>query len=166
MKKILPAIIFFSLISSIAYAKVSYNNKQLAEVQAETVKGFLYDLAQNGLQKEVALIWKPKVAKTIVWLNRVMASKKVFQLETLKNDEALVVKDSIDAIIDVIKGKYPNVSAGTALTRWTSLGRRVIAEYKEKDVKDPQTGKNKKIVYWKLKLKKEKRSKQKIIKTF
>ena len=121
----------------------------------------MYDLAQNGLQKEVALIWKPKVAKTIVWLNRVMASKKVFRLETLKNDEALVVKDSIDAIIDVLNGKYPNISPRAALTRWTSMGQRVIAEYKEKYVKDPKTRKNKKIVYWKLELKKEKQPKQK-----
>tara|TARA_R110002020_G_scaffold216308_4_gene423766 strand:- start:585 stop:1040 length:456 start_codon:yes stop_codon:yes gene_type:complete len=148
MKKILPVIILFFLTSSVAQAKLLYNNKEYGKAQVTTIKGFLYDIAYNGLEKDKAPYWKPQFAKAIVWMDRVVKSKKVYKLEKIaKNgNDADVIKDATDMVIKVLRGDYPNISPKTALSVWVSHGKRVIAEYKR----------NKNKIYWKLELKPEK----------
>ena len=148
MKKIILAIILFFLTSSVAQAKLLYNDKEYRIAQVTTIKGFLYDIAYNGLEKDKAPYWKPQFAKAIVWMDRVVKSKKVYKLEKIAKDgnDAYVIKDATDMVIKVLRGDYSNISPDTALSVWVSYGKRVIAEYKR--------SKNK--IYWKLELKPEK----------
>ena len=148
MKKFILAIILFFLTSSVAQAKLLYNNREYCNIQVITIKGFLYDIAHNGLEKDKALYWKPHFAKAVVWLERVATSKKVYKLEKIAKggNDADVVKDATDMVIKVLRGDYPNISPETALSAWVSYGKRVIAEYKR----------NKNKIYWKLELRPEK----------
>jgi len=149
MKKfILIIILFFLTLSATAQAKLLYNDREYRIAQITTIKGFLYDIAYNGLEKDKAPYWKPQFAKAIVWMDRVVKSKKVYKLEKIaKNgNDADVIKDATDMVIKVLRGDYSNISPDTALHAWVSYGKRVVAEYKR----------NKNKIYWKLELKPEK----------
>ena len=149
MKKfILAIILFFLILSTAAQAKLLYNNKEYGKVQVTTIKGFLYDIAYNGLEKDKAPHWKPQFAKAIVWMDHAVKSKKVYKLEKIAKEgsDASVIKNATDMVIKVLRGDYVDISPDIALSAWVSYGKRVVAEYKR----------NKNKIYWKFKLKPEK----------
>ena len=148
MKKFILATILFFLVPSVVQAKLLYNDKEYGKSQVTTIKGFLYDIAYNGLEKDKASYWRPQFAKAIVWMERAVKSKKVYKLEKIaKNgNDAELIKDATDMVVKVLRGDYPNISPETALTIWVSYGKRVIAEYKR----------NKNKIDWKLELRPEK----------
>ena len=154
MKKVLSIILLCFLFSTGVQARLLYEGKEFKKAQETTIKGFLYDIAFNGMEKDHAVIWKPQFAKTIVWFERVIKAEKIYRLEELvkragPEAEPSIIRDATNMIVRVLKGEYPNISPEVALKTWHSYGKRVVAKYKK-------TG-NK--VYWKFKLKPKKNSK-------
>ena len=145
MKKVLSIIFLCFLFATGAQARLLYEDKEYAETQETTIKGFLYDIAYNGMPEDEAAVWRPQFARAIVWFERAMKSKKIYRLEKLakKGKEATVIKDATDIVIKILKGEYPGISPKIALDTWVSYDKRVVAEYK----------KNGNTIHWKFELK-------------
>lgn len=144
------------LFSTVAQARLFYEGKEFKKIQETTIKGFLYDIAFNGMERDHAVVWKPQFAKAIVWLGRAIRAEKIYRLEELaKKDipagtnEASVIRDATDMVVRVLKGNYPNISPKIALETWHSYGKRVIAKHR----------KTRNRVYYKFELKPNKNSK-------
>ena len=119
--------------------------------QIATVKGLLYE-SVNKQNKKIKETLLPHTAKTIVWLEKAHKEKKVYQLKSLKKDErAALVNTAINIIIDIVSGKTQ--ISNNKLYHWTVLGFKVVAEYEEEIIN------SKKMIKYKLELKKEEKTK-------
>ena len=135
-----------------ADAKVYYQGNLLRDIQVHTVKGFCYDVAY-GVNEPAVISWRPIFAKSLVWLDKLHADPKDYHLEKIKSTESKTIRDTIDMIIQVFAGKYPNVPPDVAAHRWVTTGRRVIVEYSETVGVNPKTKKEEKHIVWKFALK-------------
>ena len=105
---------------------------------------------------EHRLYWAPQFAKALVWLQKKRQSKKVWNLNIEKVDEAKIILDAIGVITEIINGKYPNIDGEEALTYWATLGKKVIVEYKTIKKKNHKTRRIEKQIKWKFELQKNK----------
>jgi len=140
-------------LASIAQAKVYHKGRVLVDMQISTIKGLLYDISHNNIDKAVELKFQPICAKALTWLDKAHASKEKIELTKTKKVEGKLINEAVTVIVEVIQDKFPNLPAGIAIPRWTRLGKRVIVEYSEKIVYDPVTKSKKKQVKWKFTLK-------------
>tara|TARA_R110000824_G_scaffold67377_5_gene174476 strand:- start:4831 stop:5358 length:528 start_codon:yes stop_codon:yes gene_type:complete len=155
MKKLLILATLINLIPLSAYAKLEYCNKNIRngcfELKSDhliTIKGLLYETghSQTAEKKKVFL---PHIAKTIVWLDKMHKDTNTHKLINLeKDDRAKLVNESVNFIIRTVSGYYPRVDPQKEITRWATVGEKVIAEYEEKTIN------NKPVVKYKLELKK------------
>jgi len=150
--KALTFIIVALMFAGSAQATVYYKGKQLRDIQVYTVKGFCYDVSHSVPDPEIKR-WRLRFAQALVWLDKQHQSKKTYHLEKIQGSESKTVRDAIDMIIDVLAGKYPNITPEMALHQWVQFGRRVIVEYSEKTVTNTKTKKQEKHIKWKFELK-------------
>lgn len=146
---------------STADAKVQWGAKTMGESHAHTIRGFLYDISHNVNTPAHVILWRPNLAKALVWLNRTYAEKKAYQLEKLKKkEEAVIIASAIEAIANVVRGNHPqfktNEEINFILERWTDLGKRVIVSYSKRKVKNPKIDKPKFNIIWTFKIKTKK----------
>tara|TARA_R110002110_G_scaffold389970_1_gene602746 strand:+ start:261 stop:740 length:480 start_codon:yes stop_codon:yes gene_type:complete len=121
MKKLILIIaaLFFA---SVAEAKITYNNSVMETGHLNTIKGLLYDttrLQNNSKENEVS--------KAIIWLTDCHNSADTFKLEQINTSEAILIKNTITTIYDVLQGKFPGMPIEEAITHWTEIGTRVHA---------------------------------------
>ena len=146
----------FFLIPIIAQAKITLCEKgctPMADDQIYAIKGFLYEVSDSqdpAVKKQIL----PKFARCLVWLDKIHKDKKTHVITRYKTEDASLIKASVQFIIDVAMGRYPEMDPEQAIARWTKKGAKVIAEYKETTTKDKDGKKNIEIK-WKLELAKE-----------
>jgi len=151
MKKIL--VLMFLLIPMVAHAKISLCEKGCTVMDADqinTIKGFLYEVAamqEPSVKKQIL----PKFARCLVWLDKIHKDKKTHVITRYKTEDASLIKASVQFIIDVVMGRYPEMDPEKTVARWTQKGAKVVAQYKEIKTKD-KDGKKKIEIKWKLEL--------------
>jgi hypothetical protein len=151
IKIITLAIAFFTVVTA-AEAKVYYQAKELRDVQVYTIKGFCYNVSHSV--KDPAIEgWRATFAKSLVWLDKLHKDPKTYHLEKIKGVESKTIRDAIDIIIQVLDGKYPNITPEIALREWVLTGRRVVATYVEQTVVNSKTNKKEKHIKWQFYLK-------------
>jgi|6_EtaG_2_1085325.scaffolds.fasta_scaffold02841_12 hypothetical protein len=150
--KILTFIIALVTFVGSTHATVYYKGKQLRDIQTYTIKGFCYDVSHSVPDPDIKH-WRPRFAQALVWLDKHHQSKKTYHLEKIQSFESKTIRDAIDMIIAVLAGEYPNITPEIALHQWVQFGRRVIVEYSETTVINPQTKKQEKHIAWKFALK-------------
>ena len=147
--------LLFMFIPNLAQAKIVLCKKTCSELRMEhinTIKGLIYELAQSQ-DPAVKKIFLPHAAKTIVWMNKLYKDKKVYNLESFKeNDKAKLIITCVEYIVKVVNGEE-NLPIKRTLNRWGAIGKKVIAEYEEKKV-NVKNSKPKTIIKWKLELSK------------
>ena len=147
MKNKVFFILMALLMPVLAEAKIVLCNKKCSELRIEhinPIKGLIYELAQSQ-EASVKKIFIPHAAKTIVWMNKLHKDKKIYNLEDYdKDDRAKLITTCVEYIVKVIRGEE-DLPVEKTMIRGNSVGKRVIAEYKEK----------KTVVKWKLELSKE-----------
>ena len=159
--KLITFLLITLAFTSIANAKIQWGTKIMGDLHANTIKGFLYDISHNVNTPAHVVLWRPNFTKAIVWLNRVHAKKKVYQLEKSKDkEEAAIIAGTIEAIADVVRGNHQhfttNEEINAALHRWTSMGKQVVVSYSEKTTKDANNNKINVKINWVFKLKSKK----------
>jgi hypothetical protein len=153
MKKALIATFLLLLVPTLAQAKVALCKKGCTPMdndQIYAIKGFLYEVAQSQ-EPSVKNQILPKIARCLVWLDKIHKDKKTHVITGYKTEDASLVKASVQFIIDVAMGRYPEMDPQKTVARWTLSGVKVIAEYKERTTKD-KDGKKKVEIKWKLEL--------------
>ena len=151
MKKTL--VLMFLLIPTIAHAKITLCEKGCAPMvddQVHAIKGFLYEVSESqepSIKKQIL----PKFARCLVWLDKIHKDKKTHIITRYKTEDASLVKASIQFIIDVVVGRYPEMEPEKTVARWTKMGTKIIAEYEEKVTKN-KNGKKNVEIKWKLEL--------------
>jgi len=151
MKKIL--VLMFLLIPMVAHAKISLCEKGCTVMDADqinTIKGFLYEVTamqEPSVKKQIL----PKFARCLVWLDKIHKDKKTHVITRYKTEDASLIKASVQFIIDVVMGRYPEMDPEKTVARWTQKGAKVVAQYKEIKTKD-KDGKKKIEIKWKLEL--------------
>lgn len=148
--KRLSLILLLLIFSFEAQAKVTYNKKLFHDAHIITVRGFLYEVVENqepSVKKQIA----PKIARTIVWLDKIHKSKKTHEITKIKTEDANLVNASIKYIVNVSSGDMGAnpVQIEEILTRWYILGENLVAEYKNRRGK----------ISWKLEVREPKKSK-------
>ena len=142
----------------LAQAKLVMCNKKCSELKTEhiqTIKGLIYELAYSQ-DASTKILFLPHAAKTIVWMNKLHESKKIYNLEDYKKDNrAKLITSCVEHIVRVINGEE-NLPIKDTMMRWTNTGKRVLAEYKEKKISTNVPGrkrsKPKTVIKWKLEL--------------
>ena len=156
MKTSALMVTLFSLIfSTTSNAEIVYCGNQCFKLKDDhlaTVKGLLYETTERQ-DKKINKTFLPLVAETIVWMENKHKEDKVYKLiDFKKDDRARLVTAAIDFILDVVSGKTV-YDPKSILTRLTTTGYKVLAEYKETIV-DEKT-----VVEYKLRLKEVERKK-------
>ena len=145
------------LFTSLAQAKVTYNNTILQDMHMNTIKGLLYDTvnSQEYKKEEKKELEEAKLGftKAIVWLTKHHNDKAIYKLEKMTSIEAKLVQEVVLIINQVVQGEYPGFPVEEALSRWTNLGSRVVAEY----------GKVNGKTSWKLELQPQKSQTQNLV---
>ena len=154
MKKLLILILLF--IPMLAQAKISLCEKGctvMDDDQINAIKGFLYEVVDSqelSIKKQLL----PKFARCLVWLDKIHKEKKTHVITRHKTEDASLIKASIQFIVDVVMGRYPEMDPEKTIARWTIKGAKVVAEYEEKVTKD-KNGKKNVEIKWKLELAKK-----------
>jgi hypothetical protein len=154
MKKIL--IFMFLLIPTLAQAKIALCEKgctPMDDDQVYAIKGFLYEVSDSQ-EPSIKIQILPKFARCFVWLDRIHKDKKTHVITRYKTEDASLIKASIQFIVDVVMGRYPEMDPEKTIARWTTKGTKVIAEYEERKTKD-KNGKKNIEIKWKLELAKK-----------
>jgi len=150
--KILMFILINFIFVAAAQAKIQYKGSTLSDIQTKTIKGFLYEVSNSALNKEISNVWKPLFAKTLVWLEDIQNSELVYNLESCKNEEAKIVIDTIEVITRVLRGDF-GIDPAYAIAHWTNIGQRVVANYSQQNTLNSNTNKKETRIAWKLELK-------------
>lgn len=140
----------------VAQAKVALCKKgcvPMVNDQIYAIKGFLYEVS-NSQEASIKKQILPKFARCLVWLDKIHKDKKTHIITRYKTEDASLIKASIQFIIDVVMGRYPEMDPEKTVARWTTKGTKVIAEYEEKVTKD-KNGKKNVEIKWKLELAKK-----------
>ena len=146
----------FLLIPMVAQAKISLCEKGCTVMdtdQINTIKGFLFEVVDSqepSIKKQIL----PKFARCLVWLDKIHKDKKTHVVTRYKTEDASLIKASIQFIVDVVMGRYPEMDPEKTIARWTVKGAKVVAEYEEKVTKD-KNGKKNVEIKWKLELAKK-----------
>ena len=146
----------FLLIPTLAQAKITLCEKGCTPMdgaQIYAIKGFLYEVSaaqEISIKKQIL----PKFARCLVWLDKIHKDKKTHVIMRYKTEDASLIKASIQFIVDVVMGRYPEMEPEKTIARWTAKGTKVIAEYEEKATKD-KNGKKNVEIKWKLELAKK-----------
>jgi hypothetical protein len=148
--KRLSLILLLLIFSFEAQAKITYNKKLFHDAHIITVRGFLYEVMESqesSIKKQIA----SKIARTIVWLDKIHKSKKIYEITKIKTKDANLVNASIKYIVNVSSGDIGAnpIQIEEMLTRWYILGENLIAEYKNKHGK----------ISWKLEIREPKKPK-------
>jgi len=154
MKKAL--IVTFLLIPTIAQAKIALCEKGCTPMdndQVYAIKGFLYEVSASQ-EASIKMQILPKFARCLVWLDKIHKDKKKHVVTRYETEDAALIKASIQFIIDVVMGRYPEMDPEKVVAKWTNKGMRVVAEYEEKEFKD-KNGKKSVKIKWKLELAKK-----------
>ena len=152
MKFKLLIFLFASFIfAASAQAKLHYKNKPIDSVHAATIKGFLYEISHNTFNIQKTSQQRLAYAKALVWLDYVRDASKIYHIDNLKNEEAIVIISTIETIIKVFNGEY-GIDPDYAATHWTNLGRRIVVNYSRQSVLNSTTGKPEIKTSWKFEL--------------
>lgn len=128
MKKIIFLIlVYLSVFSTPAAAKISINNYVANDEQVYIIKGYLYNLTRKGVMlPENLKRYSPHITDAIVWLNEKHSSNQVFILKTINNSSTAVVLNAIQNINNFVLADIPKMIVKAVLRNWNDLGTRVL----------------------------------------
>ena len=130
MKKIIFLIlVYLSVFSTPAAAKISIDNYVANDEQVYIIKGYLYNLTRKGVvSPENLKRHSPHIADAIVWLNEKHASNQVFRIKTINNNNTVVILNAIQNINNFVLADIPKTIVEAVLHNWNTLGTRVLIE--------------------------------------
>jgi len=137
------------LFSFAAEAKVYFNSAPMGKQQIDAVTGFLYETIKNR-PAEIQKIHMAQAARAVAWLKKLHEKKESYEILSFKTDQASFIRASVFYIAETVNSKDSTKEKSKILiNHWTSIGKRVVAKYKEK---------NGKLISGKLILKKGKKN--------